>query len=379
MTTSHQRVAAALNFQETDRVPLDIGATNVSGIALSILKKLLDYHKFRDDIEIPDHIQQIGICPNFFNFLGVDTQRIGPPRIIDFDNKVVIKEKQREISDRWEIKYVMKDGGKYFDQVYSPLSQENELGEALKKYIFPSPNRKNIENSIKKKFDPNNLHFPILDRDCAGLFEMATRLRGFEKFLIDLMIDTKHAAELLDRILDYKMNYWKIALETFNGEEAVIAEADDYGTESSLIISEDLLRKLFFPRLKKLFAFIKNQNPKVKIFFHCDGAIREILPDLIEAGVDILNPVQFTARNMELESLKKDFGKEIVFWGGGIDTQKTLPFGSPEEVKDEVKKNIDIMATGGGFVFSTVHNIQADVPLENLLALLTAFRENCNY
>jgi len=379
MINSYKRVLTALDFQESDRVPLDIGGTNVSGIALSVFKKLLDYYNYKDNIEIPDHIQQIGISSSFFDFLGIDTRRVGPPRIGNFDHKVISKDNQWEITDIWKIKYIMKSSGYYFDQTYSPLGQENELGEALARYDFPSPNKDKIEKEIQEKFNFDKLYFPILDRDCAGILEMAIRLRGFEKFLIDLMIDSKHAEELLDKILEYKMAYWGIVLKAFKGEMAVVAEADDYGTESSLIISEDLLKKLFFPRLKKLFNFINQNKPNAKIFFHCDGSIRKILPDLIEIGVDILNPVQFTAKDMELEGLKKDFGKDIVFWGGGIDTQKTLPFGSPEEVEDEVKKNVEIMAPGGGFVFSTVHNIQADVPLENLIALLNAFHKNCFY
>ncbi len=147
----------------------------------------------------------------------------------------------------------------------------------------------------------------------------------------------------------------------------------------SLLVSPNLLKEIYFPRYKQLFEAIKRWNPKAKIFFHSCGAIRPIIPDLIEAGVDILNPVQYSARGMELEGLKNDFGKDVVFWGGGIDTQKILPFGKPQEVRDEVKRVLDIMAPGGGFVFATVHNIHSDVPTENIEAMLETLFEYGRY
>lgn len=377
---SYERVITSLGFHEPDRVPLDIGGTTVSGIALSILDKLLTHYDYPNKIEIPDHIQQVGIpSSSFLDFLGIDTRRIGPTRIGKFDNKVISTSNQWQIMDIWKIEYVMEKNGHYFDQVSFPLGQESRLKEALAKYKFPSPDKNKVIKAIQAKCHLNKSYFPVLDRDCAGLLEMAIRLRGFEKFMIDLILDTKHAEELLDRILEYKLAYWEIALNSFNRETLVVAEADDYGTESSLIISVDLLKKIFFPRLRKIFNFIKKKNKKAKIFFHCDGSIRSIIPDLVKIGVDILNPVQFTTKDMKLENLKRDFGKDIVFWGAGIDTQNTLPFGSPEQVEDEGKRNLEIMAPGGGFIFSAVHNIQADVPLENLLTLLNTFHKNCYY
>jgi len=376
---SFKRVSKAINFKEADHIPLDICGTTVSGIAINILKKILKKYNWKSEIDIPDHIQQIGIpSPSFLSFLNVDTKRVGPHRIPDFDRKVK-KNHGKKIIDFWNIEYIMKDNEYCFSQVSFPLAKENNLKDAILSYNFPKPDKNYLKKVIKKNVRKNSIFYPILDRDCAGLLEMSTRLRGVEKFFTDLYLEKKFAEALIDKILEYKLAYWNIVLDSFGEGEVIISEADDYGTESSLLISPKMLKDIFFPRLKKLFKFIKEKNPKARIFFHSCGAIREIIPDLIDIGVDILNPIQYKATGMGLKNLKKDFGKEIVFWGGGIDTQKILPFGNSKAVEDEVKRVIDIMAPGGGFVFATVHNLQSDVPIKNIISMLETLKSYGGY
>lgn len=377
---SFKRVLKAINFKESDRVPLDICGTTVSGIAITTLKKLLKKYNYESKIDIPDYIQQIGIPPpSFLSFLNVDTKRVGPYRIPDFDRKVKKINHRKRIIDFWNIEYLMKENEYYFNQVSWPLAKENNLKDAILAYNFPKPDKNYLKKAIKKNVKKNSTFYPILDRDCAGLLEMSTRLRGVEKFFMDLYLEKKTAGALIDKILEYKFAYWDITLDAFGKREVIISESDDYGTESSLLISPKMLKDIFFPRLKKLFKFIKEKNPKARIFFHSCGAIREIIPDLIDIGVDILNPIQYKAAGMGLKNLKKDFGKEIVFWGGGIDTQKILPFGTTTAVKDEVKRVLDIMAPGGGYVFATVHNIQADIPIKNIVSMLETLKSHRKY
>jgi len=154
-----------------------------------------------------------------------------------------------------------------------------------------------------------------------------------------------------------------------------VTYADDYGTQNSQIISPDMFRRLIKPRLKILFETIIKSAPHAKRFFHSDGNVRPLIPDFLEIGVDILNPIHIRAKDMEPADLKRDYGQDLVFWGGGVDTQGILPHGTPQEVKDDVRRNIEALAPGGGYVFNTIHNIQADVPPKNLMAMWQALQE----
>jgi uroporphyrinogen decarboxylase len=179
----------------------------------------------------------------------------------------------------------------------------------------------------------------------------------------------------MDRVLELKINYFDTLLTEIGDQVHIVRELDDLGSQQGLLISPEMYREFIKPRQKKLFDFIKRKAPGVKILFHSCGSVYEIIPDLIEVGADILNPVQVTAASMDSLKLKKEFGSEITFWGGGVDTQEILPRGTAQQVRDEVKRRIDDLAPGGGFVFATVHNIQEDVPIENIIALLETLRE----
>ena len=179
---------------------------------------------------------------------------------------------------------------------------------------------------------------------------------------------------MLNRIVEYKSQYWQRALQEIGDLVDIIVEADDLATQNSLMLSPNTYRKLIKPHHQRLFRFIKDQA-SVKIFFHCCGAARPIIGDLIDAGIDILNPIQISAKDMNPFDLKREFGGDLVFWGGGVDTQNILNYGNQQDVKDNVKSNIEALAPGGGFVFAAVHDIQADVPPENITAMWEAWRE----
>jgi uroporphyrinogen decarboxylase len=155
----------------------------------------------------------------------------------------------------------------------------------------------------------------------------------------------------------------------------VVTYADDYGTQQSQLISPAMFRRQLKPHVRTLFTRIKQLAPHTKQFFHSCGNVRPLIPDYIEIGTDILNPVHVRASGMDPAALKRDFGQDLVFWGGGIDTQDVLPHSTPQAVKDEVRRNIEALAPGGGYVFNTVHNIQPDVPPENVIAMWQALQE----
>ena len=241
-----------------------------------------------------------------------------------------------------------------------------------------------IRNDLSEQVQKISDYGVLADRNCAGLTETSLRIRGYENWYLDTMIDPAGVEKLLDLILEYKFSYWDLVIDwlienNLQDRVNVIAECDDLGTQTSTLLEPDYLRKTVISRFGLLWSHIKKRLPHIKIFMHTCGSVRVLLPDLIEAGLDIYNPVQFTAAGMELEGLKKDFGKDLVFWGGGVNTQSTFKNASPDKVKDEVKKILDIMAPGGGFVFTPVHNVQEDVPPENFWAMWDTLMEYGKY
>jgi len=161
------------------------------------------------------------------------------------------------------------------------------------------------------------------------------------------------------------------------GDSAQVAfvTGTDFGTQNRAFISRKAYRELYQPFHKIITDYI-HKHSRWKTFIHSCGSVIDLIPDFIDSGFDVLNPVQCSAAGMSPKTLKREFGKDLVFWGGGVDTQKTLPFGTPDEVYREVRERIEIFGDGGGFVFDAIHNIQAGVPVENVLAMFRAIRES---
>jgi uroporphyrinogen decarboxylase len=214
----------------------------------------------------------------------------------------------------------------------------------------------------------------VLKDSFAGIFEMSQRIVGMEDLLIMMAVDPKLAAVLFEKMLELKLCFWEMALPQLADVVDVVTQADDYGTQISQLISPDMFRQQIKPFLKQSFDCVAKLAPNAKRFFHSCGNVRPLIPDFIEIGVEILNPIHIRATGMEPVALKREFGSELVFWGGGVDTQGVLPNGTPQEVKDDVRRNIEALAPGGGYVFNTVHNIQADVPPENIIAMREALQ-----
>ena len=209
---------------------------------------------------------------------------------------------------------------------------------------------------------------------------MCCRVRGTEQFLMDLAMDPETACTLLDKLVELKVRYYEAAAARLGKYIVCLREVDDMAGQQSMLISPQMYRDLLKPRHKQLFDAQKKLFPEpFYSFFHSDGAILEIIPDIIETGVEILNPVQLTAQGMDAQLLKQRFGRDLVFWGGGVNTQQVLPHGTPQEVRRNVRERIAQLAPDGGFVFATVHNIQDDVPADNIRALVETWRELRDY
>jgi uroporphyrinogen decarboxylase len=381
--TSFERVKAALEHKEPDRIPFDLGGSVLTGMNRHCYANLRNYLGMpKKTIELYDEMQQLArIDDDIVEKLKIDVRCVDPssPSI-----KGLVKDVERDgnyykMTDEWGIEWNMPVvGGHYFDMTKRPLEFAETI-EDLNNFPWPDPKDPARFATLKTRADKyvfEDKKAYILGRQYAGIWETALWMSGFEKFFCDMILNEDFAHALMNKITELKMQYWEKALDAVGENVLVISEADDLATQNSLLCSEDLYKKLVHPYHKKLFSFIKQKaKNKVYIFYHSCGSLVPLIPYLIDEGIDILNPVQVNATGMDTKMLKREFGKDITFWGGGVDTQHVLPFGSPEDVREEVKRRIDDLAPGGGFIFNSVHNVQSDVPPENFMAMWETLQE----
>jgi uroporphyrinogen decarboxylase len=381
-----ERLLTALDHQEPDRVPFDLGSTQVTGI------HTVAYRGLRERLGLPavtpaicDHVQGLALPDDdLLDCLHVDVRGLFP---LNSHNDRVSERIRREpkgdgeeveaFVDEWGITYHRPyPGGLYFTAVRHPLEGATTVDDVAR-HPWPDtgdPRRVVGLCDLAATYRAQG-RAVMIKGVLAGVFEMAQRVRGMAPLMMDMASDEALAGALLDKMVELKLGFWEMALPQLRDVVDVISEADDYGTQLSQLISPRMFRRLIKPRLAMLFGRMKELAPDARLFFHSCGNVRPLLPDFIEMGVDILNPVHVRAAGMNPVELKRDFGRDIVFWGGGVDTQDVLPHGTPADVRDDVRRNIDALAPGGGFIFNTVHNIQADVPPENVVAMWQALRE----
>jgi len=376
---SRERLLTALNHHEPDRIPYDLGSTQVTGIHVVAYRRLREYLGLpMIEPTIVDEVQGLARPDDdVIEQLGVDVRGLFPLNSHNWNVTGVDIGDNWEYVDEWGItQHKPRPDGLYYSVVKSPLSGSITPDE-VRNYAWPNTGDPCRIAGLREQALAYRAQGKavMIKGVLAGVFEMSQRVRGMQELLIDMASNPVLASALLDKMVELKLAFWEMALPQLADVINVVSEADDYGTQVSQLISPRMFREQIKPRLKVLFARIKELAPDAKLFFHSCGNVRPLLPDFIEIGVDILNPIHVTATGMELIALKRDFGKGLVFWGGGVETQSVLPFGTPQEVKDNVRRNIDALAPGGGFVFNTVHNIQADVPPENIVAMWEALRE----
>jgi uroporphyrinogen decarboxylase len=377
--TSRERLLTALDHREPDRIPFDLGSTQVTGI------HVVAYRRLRDHLGLPaveprlcDVVQGLALPDeDVVDTLGVDVRGLFPLNSHNWKIDLMDAGAYRAFVDEWGMtQHRPKDGGLYFSVVTSPLDRDDLTAEHVHAHPWPDtgdPQRVAGLREMAQGYRGQG-RAVMIKGVLAGIFEMSQRVRGMERLMIDLASDEALACAVLDTMVELKLRFWEMALPRLGGLVDVVSEADDYATQTSQLVSPRMFRRVFKPRLQAVFSRIHQLAPHAKLFFHSDGNIRPILPDLIEIGVDILNPIHITAAGMDPAALKRDFGRDVCFWGGGVETQTVLPFGTPQEVRDNVRRNVDALAPGGGYVFNTIHNIQADVPPQNIVAMVEALR-----
>ena len=362
---SKERVNRALNFMETDRVPIDMGAGISSNITIGAYKNLKKFLGIDSPTEILEKTFGIAnVEESVFIKLDTDFRRVNGHALPDGyfpDPNTFI--------DEWGVKFIRPEGGEYFDSISAPLKDADV--EDLEKYPWPDPEKTEILSGLEKlakdaaesPFASIGSPFPF-----SRVFEQAHFLRGFQQFLIDLMSEKEFAHALLRKIVDVQKKRWGLYLRETGKYVDVVRVGDDVAMQSGPLMSPGVYREMVKPYHKELFQFIK-EHTDAKLLYHCCGDVTKLIDDFIEIGVDILNPVQVSASNMDTKILKEKYHGKIVFWGA-VDSQKVLPSGTEDDVRAEVRKRIDDLAEGGGFVLSAVHNIQSDVPPENIVAMI---------
>jgi len=357
---SRERVIRTINHKEADRVPIDFGGTVVTSISVEAYENLLRYLK----LDLPKQpiidIEQGIVTPHekILQKFNVDFRRIG------------INEKP-QINGNWfknafGTEFRKAEPHDYYDMVNFPLKELEP--EQLKKYLWPHITDKTIFERFfftAKDLYENSNYGLVGCMGPSNFFEMGQKLRGFDQFGIDLLLNKDIVKIIFDNLLEIQMEYYDLYLKSIGKYIDVIFYADDLGMQDRMQLSPELYRELVKPYHKKIFYYIKNRTD-AKIFLHCCGSIYPVISDLIEAGVDILNPVQVTAKDMDPARLKKEFGDKIIFWGA-IDEQYLLNKGSREEIEENVLKIVKTMGNEGGYVAAATHNLQDDTPSENIL------------
>jgi uroporphyrinogen decarboxylase len=377
---SRQRVMQSLNHTEPDRVPIDLGATIVSSIVKETyveLKQALGMPV--EEIKMLDYVQQLPYVDDaLMERFGVDFRMVQLPSATTLGVDIFEEGDYLAFIDRWGSKLHMpKKGGLYFDWVDFPIKAATMAALDAYQWPQPDPAEVNAQLGLQAKSLYETTDYALVGSAVigGGIFEQPARVMGLQNFLMALVSEPAFADRLMETITDIYIESCNRYLDQVGPFIQVFTYWDDLASQNGWMINPALYRKLIKPKQKRLVEAIKKKTA-AKLFYHSCGATRGLIPDLIEIGFDILNPVQVSAKDMDTRELKKTFGQDIVFWGGGIDTQHVLPFGKPQEVADEVKRRIDDLAPGGGFVFAAVHNIQAFVPPENII---TAFDTALQY
>lgn len=370
MLTPRQRVIAAFNHQKPDRVPIELGTTRASGISVSAYQNLCAYLGKPIENETVVRFSQVTIpAEEILQKFGVDCRPIftGAPchtKDVELPGGVW--------QDEWGVKRIKPEGSHYYDLYESPLSDAALTLADINKHSWPDPDDPGRVQGISDTYKRlrENTQYAVLLHLGAEIGLQTQYLRGFEEWFIDLASRPELANALMDRVLEFQIRHTENVLASLPGDVDIIYLVDDFATQNGLMISPKTYRNFIKPRQKKLIEIIKMQSD-AKIMLHLCGSIVAILDDLVEIGVDAINPVQLSARNMDAESLKSRFGNKLTFWGA-VDGQSLLPNGSPQDIAAEVQRLIKVLGEDGGFVIGPCHNIQPDVPPQNIVAMYEA-------
>jgi uroporphyrinogen decarboxylase len=371
--SSRQRVLKALNHEEADRIPIDLGGFQ-TGIHRKAYEDLIDYLGYDETLQILDPVQQLVVpSERVLELFHVDVRYVTAKGADSFQGDLELNERDgrlwHDLEDEFGVIWSMPDNQMlYMDISHHPLA--NATIHDVADYPFPDGGDPSRFSGVREKALEIKNHTPyaLSSGICGVTYEICWYMRGLEQWFIDMKVNPA----MCEAIIDHTSQFWVDWMTGFLGEVGdlldVIMIGDDLAGQHGPLFSPAFYRKVVRPRQQRVIDTVK-EHTNARIWYHTCGNCVEYIPDLIEMGINALNPVQISARGMDPTMLKETFGRDMTFWGGAIDTQHILPFATPERVREEVHQNIEILKPGGGFVFNNVHNIQAGVPPENIVAL----------
>lgn len=407
---SRERVLQSMNFIQPDRVVIDFGGHRSSGIMAIAYKRLRDYLGLPERLpKVYDIPQQLAVIEeDVLERFKIDVIELGrgfcqddsawKPWVLPDGTECLIPKWINPVRQdgHWVIHHpdgtaiaIQKKGMLYFEQTCFPLMEnpEDKLDhlEAMFDYdmwsalatppgpvIYDEDGLRFLADGAKRLRERESR--AIIGIFGGSLFEAGQQLFRIDNYYVLLATNPDLVHRFLDNLVAIYVRDLELYLKAVGPYIDAVLFSDDYGMQTGLQISPEMFREFFKPRHKQLWEYAKKLAP-VKVLLHSCGSIADLLPDMIDAGLDAVNPVQISSKDMEPSRLKTEFGDRIVLWGGGCDTQRVLPDGTPEEIREHVLRNLDFFAPGGGFVFQQVHNIQSDVPPQNIVAMFDAIAE----
>lgn len=364
--TSRERILAALSHRQPDRVPLDLGGTRNSTMVVEGYERLRAHFGASAPPAMVERMMRVvEIDEGVLAPLGIDTRAVFPGAAT---RGLAADLGPRRYRDMWGVERVQPEGSYYYDLAASPLAGEVSIGDIVK-YPWPDPDDPGFTAGLAERARWIREHTEAASVLAlpAAFVHISQYMRGFEDWFCDFVVDPKRLGALFDAILDVSMAIARRQLEAVGGQVDVVLTSDDLGSQNAFLVSREHYLAHIKPRQQKFFRLIKELTP-AKVVFHSCGAVASIIDDLIEMGVDGLNPVQPQAAGMNPAELKRKYRGRMAFWGG-TDSQGIVPRGSVGDVKRMVEELVEALGEGGGYVFSNCHNIQPDVPLENVLAM----------
>ena len=371
--TPRQRVLRALNHEIPDRVPIDLGG-NQTGIHKNAYRKLALSLGLQDEIEIMDAVQQLARpSERVLERFHVDTRYVAAGPASTWKGGIVKAERGgrvwHDLTDEFGIRWSMPDEQQlYMDITLHPLAGASV--KDVRDYAWPKGDDPGRfaglrERALRLRRDTP---YAVVSGISGVIYEICWYLRGLEQWFCDLLTDPGFCEAMLDQTLKYWLDWFRLFLDEAGDVVDVIMIGDDLAGQDGPLFNPAIYRRLVKPGHKRLVEYIRSRT-KAKVWYHTCGSCAAFIPDLLDNGIHILNPVQISARHMDPFELKSRFGRELVFWGGGCDSQRVLPRGTPSEVAENVRLNLKAFKPDGGYVFNSIHNIQGEVPPENIVAM----------